>query len=187
MLQTISVQILVNFEQRKSHQIELQSLGWFWNFGKRISSGPTCQWHQPPNRARGLPHPYLLPGLSFSRKPSPQTLPSLATVHCLILISCPALASPRSHLHRRRLLLKQSRRSTAMPLPTHASAPLHLVALSAGRTPQPRVDGAAEPNPAPFTPSLQGRLYAGRLPSIPSRVLCSMPSKGTDSLSSQQQ
>jgi hypothetical protein len=39
MLQTISVQIFVNFRQRKSHQIELQSLGWFWNFGKRINGG----------------------------------------------------------------------------------------------------------------------------------------------------
>jgi hypothetical protein len=29
MLQTISIQILVNFGQSKSHQIELQSLCWF--------------------------------------------------------------------------------------------------------------------------------------------------------------
>jgi hypothetical protein len=158
----------VNFGQRKSHEIELQSLGWFWNFGKRISSGPTCQWHQPPNRARGLPHPYLLPDLSFSRKPSPKTPPSLAAVHCLILISCSALASLGSRLHRRRLLLKQSPRSAATPLPTHGSAPLHLVTLSAGRTPQPHVDGAVEPNPVSFTPSPQGRLCAGRPPSIPS-------------------
>jgi hypothetical protein len=29
MLPTISIQILVNFGQRKNHQIELQSLYWF--------------------------------------------------------------------------------------------------------------------------------------------------------------
>jgi hypothetical protein len=66
MLQTISFQILVNFGQRKSHQIELHSLCWFWNLKKRIVAacpGPRARgsaavaWSppsMPPPRAGGL-------------------------------------------------------------------------------------------------------------------------------------
>jgi hypothetical protein len=48
MLQTTSVQILVNFGQRKSHQIELQSLGGFGILEKELVAGPLASRPRQP-------------------------------------------------------------------------------------------------------------------------------------------
>jgi hypothetical protein len=59
MLQATSVQILVNFGQKKSHQIELQSLGGFGILEKELVAGPLASSPRRPiaacpgRRARG--------------------------------------------------------------------------------------------------------------------------------------
>jgi hypothetical protein len=62
MLPTIPIQILVNFGQRKSHQMELQSCVGFENLEKELASGPLASSPRRPTAA--------CPGLVLQYQPT---------------------------------------------------------------------------------------------------------------------
>jgi hypothetical protein len=156
MLQTMSIQILVNFGQRKSHQIELQSLCWFWNFRKRIVAGPACQ--QPTSAHSRVSRPtrtrersgdmvtarHLTPARSAARHASSTRRT------CSPRAVCPYPALPRS---------QEKHPLPPLLMPAHCFLPparlaVHLCHAAAPRAPTPAIAGRATPRQPRAPPKL---------------------------------